>query len=1114
MIANNETQFFGNLEDIKTALDESSIVAVTDAKGAITYANDKFCEISKYSREELIGQTHRIINSGFHPKKFFHNLWKTIVSGQTWRGEIKNRAKDGSFYWVLTTIVPICDAKGKPVQYVAIRHDITSQKLMEEKFFRNEQLLSGILDSISVHVAVLDRNATIISVNKAWTDFTLANGGEKYLAKTGVGANYFDVCCKAVNAPEAIEAAKGIKDVLSGQKNQFTCEYPCHSSTEERWFLLTVTPFLFDHGGVVITHTNITKRKIAEERLRKSEERLRLVLDASKIGVWVYDMVAETTEWSPENCRIFGLEKFDGAGETFWKMVDPRDRRQVKKEFEKAIETGGFYDVQFRIIRTDGAMRWVKGLGHCEYDTKGKPLRFLGTNLEITENKLAEQELHESEERMRLVLNATKTGIWIHDFKKEHTFWSKETRDIFGIKEFDGTIKTFRTLVHPDDIESVLANFDRNIEKKDHYKSEFRILHPDGKEHWIESTGHCEYDADGKPLYFLGTNVDITERKKMESTLRTSEERYRLLFEKNPLPAFIVAEDKFQIIEINEAAIKLYGYSREEFLQFTVKDVIRPEDLPKFTELMKNTANTEVLYNLPIKHRKKNGEIIDVEVTRYKFAFNGRPAHITIVMDVTERNRLAEVAAKEQKEKVEILDRITDAFASLDRNFRYTYINSAAEKLLQKSAGELLGKCIWDVFPEAIETEAFVEYHRALETGQTKTFEMYYEPFKNWVEIHVYPTLTGLSVYWRDITKRKQAEERIREQARLIEQTYDAIFTWELYNGIQDWNKNAEQLYGHTRGEVLGRHSHVLLQTVYPMPFADFIKELKRKGRWEGEIIQRTKEGRELIVTSRFVIIDRAPGKMVVLQTCHDVSESRQFEAELTRAAQLSLVGEMAAGLAHEIKNPLAGIKGVMDILIQRRTPDDGERMVMENVCHEIERIDQTVRSLLNRARPRPINLVRASLNQTVQRAVQFAHRQASAKPHPNTKITIKTNFPKETIWLSHDAAQVEDAALNLIINAMDAIETEKGLITIRLSTAQTDEGNFALVEVTDNGRGLAEAELQKIFKPFYTTTKGGTGLGLAAVRRVVRAHGGNCEVESTLGKGSTFTIRLPFNEP
>jgi signal transduction histidine kinase len=172
------------------------------------------------------------------------------------------------------------------------------------------------------------------------------------------------------------------------------------------------------------------------------------------------------------------------------------------------------------------------------------------------------------------------------------------------------------------------------------------------------------------------------------------------------------------------------------------------------------------------------------------------------------------------------------------------------------------------------------------------------------------------------------------------------------------------------------------------------------------------------------------------------------------------------------------------------------------------------VRALLERARPRAVSTAQTSLTELALKAVTVARSQAISAAARGRRIVVEFEAPAEDIVLDADAPQIEDAVLNLIINAIEAIEDE-GRITVRIHQQETeDTGDEAIIEVMDTGHGISEEDLGRIFNPFYTTTKGGTGLGLPAVRRIARAHGGRVEARSTLGEGSSFRIHLPLNSP
>ena len=390
-----------------------------------------------------------------------------------------------------------------------------------------------------------------------------------------------------------------------------------------------------------------------------------------------------------------------------------------------------------------------------------------------------------------------------------------------------------------------------------------------------------------------------------------------------------------------------------------------------------------------------------------------------------------------------------------------------------------------------------------------------------WVDTTIVPFLNDQGKPYQyvairhDITARKLAEKRIGEQAELLDHAQDAILVRDLQDNIIYWNKSAERLYGWSANDVIGRNALDLLFKYAPAEYAEAQSVLQKTGEWRGEMHQVTKDGRDIIVESRWtLVLDESgkPHRKLVVNT--DITEKKGLQNELQRAAQLSFVGELAAGLAHEIKNPLAGIQGAVDILIRRRDKNDPEREVLEGMRHEVERIDSTVRALLDRARPRLISVRASSLTDIVGRAVTLARAQSTNASSRGQRVSIEFEPSPDPITIHIDPAQIEDAVLNLIINAIEAADGD-GQVKIRVARSQND-GNEefaeeAVVEVIDNGRGISEEDLTRIFNPFFTTREAGTGLGLPAVRRIARAHGGRVEVSSSPGKGSTFSIYLPL---
>ena len=359
-------------------------------------------------------------------------------------------------------------------------------------------------------------------------------------------------------------------------------------------------------------------------------------------------------------------------------------------------------------------------------------------------------------------------------------------------------------------------------------------------------------------------------------------------------------------------------------------------------------------------------------------------------------------------------------------------------------------------------------------------------------------------VYWAERRVRQgQAtiEHRERHLASILKETLDAVVGVDKNGQVVYWNRGAEQLYGYKPEEILGQDFKRLVpeavqseETASPgtlepgRHIKEFLAErLTKNGEPVSVYVTQSALGRE---------VRECAGCEALEQNLTDV---RNLEHQVVQSEKLATVGQMAAGLAHEIKNPLAGIAGAIQVLGDTLPAEDERRPVVRQVLDQVNRIEGTLRDLLTYARPKTAKLEPADLHEIIDRALGVVSL------FPRKRIEVVRDFQHGLPLAMVDGELFGQVLTNLFINAVQAIAKE-GVLTVRTSTS----AGTIRVTVHDTGVGISPTRLNQVFDPFFTTKTRGTGLGLPICRRVVEAHNGTIDVESRSGEGAEFAITLP----
>ena len=503
---------------------------------------------------------------------------------------------------------------------------------------------------------------------------------------------------------------------------------------------------------------------------RASEERLHLALDAAQMGIYDWDMVRNRIDCSPWQEVLWGFTPgdFDGTLASLTARVHPDDFGALRKEGARCIAERAAFACEFRVIWPDGSAHWVGARGDFMYTAAGDAVRMRGTVVEITDRMEAEERLWLSHERFQLVTRATNDAVWDWDLQTNALWWNEGYASLFGYPpaQTDSSIKSWIEHIHPDDHERVIESINRAVRGGDStWSDEYRYLRHDGRVADIFDRGYIIRDANEVPVRMIGAMQDITARKNAETAAERLALRLTLATDAASIGVWDWDLDTDEWYA-SPTYFTMLGYAPEDHSgdrDFWLNR-LHPDDRPMVKEKIRAViAGQLVSYHYQARMLHANGWYRWIEVTGRVLSHDaeGKPTRlIGIRLDITDQKRAAE-------DRVHFLERITDAFIALDRDWRYTFVNARAAELMGRSTEELIGESIWTVFPASLDDPFRRAFEQAMQRQEPVSLEEFYAPFGLWLELRVYPSADGMSVYFHDISIRKQSERQVMQLNRV-----------------------------------------------------------------------------------------------------------------------------------------------------------------------------------------------------------------------------------------------------------------------------------------------------------------------------------------------------------
>lgn len=625
-------------------------------------------------------------------------------------------------------------------------------------------------------------------------------------------------------------------------------------------------------------------------------------------------------------------------------------------------------------------------------------------------------------------------------------------------------------------------------------------------------------------------------RDQAENELRESEKQYRLLFEANPHPMWVFDSQTLRFLTVNQAAIRHYGYSLDEFLSMTVQDICPTEDVDRFLESVDAQGRGESYAEL-WRHRKKDGTVIDVEVSSQPITLRAAPARLVLVHDVTVQRRI-ETQIRESREQLQLLlDSTAEAICALDRDGACTLCNRASLRLLGFAhESELLGKSIHALVHHTRSDGQPYPLHeckirQSTQTGKRAhvTDEVFWRadgtsfPVEYWSHpIRREERIVGSVVTFFDISERKKSEEQLRRSElryrSIIESAPYGIFRVDQDGRIVMANPAFATMLGYgTPQEVIGLNT----RDIYSNP-AEW--QRARDYAWEDPAVGyetrwKRKDGQIIIVRLGGRILpednNELPRGFEVF--VEDITERRSLQKQFEHAQKMEAVGRLAGGVAHDFNNLLMIISSYAQLMHDRKQDSEAVSQYIAQIRGAASRAAAITRQLLTFSRKQAVEPTILDLNHVVNDLSKMLPRLL------REDVEMVLRLDAQLGRVRADRGQLEQVIMNLAVNAKDAMP-KGGQLTIETANVTLDTayhqrreisvppGDYVLLGVTDTGVGMDQDTQRHIFEPFFTTKEEGkgTGLGLATVYAIVKQNRGFIWVYSEPARGSTFKIYLP----